>query len=181
MKKIGILFALIILPFICQSKIKIPFISSSTKIEVSVDSFTGETSIMSDWQDVSEKKLWIKLEYKNDKEYIELRYISGEQLNITPDNPLMIQGGNSVSKFSPIETYKSAIGGGAVDGNGEGIWGINAIYEGSLSCFNDEVTAIRISTVEGNKDFKLSKSATKNLKKIYESFLIELEKVKKDN
>lgn len=180
MKKIGFLIALIILPFICQSKIKIPFISS-TKIEVSVDSFTGETSIMSDWQDVSEKKLWIKLEYKNDKEYIELRYISGEQLNITPDNPLMIQGGHNVSKFIPIETYKSAIGGGAVDGNGEGIWGINAIYEGSLSCFNDEVTAIRISTVEGNKDFKLSKSATKNLKKIYESFLIELEKVKKDN
>ena len=178
MKKIGILFTLIILPFICQSKLKIPFISSSSKIEVSVDSFTGETSIISEWQDVSEKKLWIKLEYKNDKEFIELRYISGEQLNITPDNPLMIQAGNSVGNFIPTETYKSAIGGGAVNGNGEGIWGINAIYEGSLSCFNNDVTAIRISTIEGNKDFKLSKGTTKNLKKVYESFLIELEKVK---
>lgn len=178
MKKIGLIVTILLIPFLANSKINIPFLSSAPKVEVNIDSFTGETTISTGWEDISDKVLWIKFIYKGGTEFIELKYISGEQLNINPETPLMIQSSNGISTFTPLETYGSGIGKAAIQGQGERLWGITATYSGSLECFDNGVTTIRISTLEGNKDFKLSKGTTKHLTQLYKSFAEEVEKVK---
>lgn len=178
MKKIWLIFAILLIPFLGHSKISIPFLSSNPKVEVNVDSFTGETTVNTGWEDINDKVLWMKFVYKDGTEFIEMKYISGEQLNINPETPLMVQSSNGVSTFTPLETYGSGIGKAAINGQGERFWGITAIYSGSLECFDNGVSNIRITTLEGNKDFKLSKGTTKHLTQLYKSFAEEVEKVK---
>lgn len=178
MKKIGLIVAILLIPFLAYSKINIPFISSTPKVEVNIDSFTGETTVSTGWEDINDKILWMKFVYKDGTEFIEMKYISGEQLNINPETPLMVQSSNGVTTFTPLETYGSGIGNAAINGQGERLWGITAVYSGSLECFDNGVTTIRISTLEGNKDFKLSKGTTKKLTQLYNAFAEEVEKVK---
>ena len=178
MKKIGIIVALLLIPFFAYSKINIPFLSSNPKVEVNVDSFTGEITISTGWEDINDKILWMKFIYKDGVEFIEMKYISGEQLNINPETPLMVNSSNGVTTFTPLETYGSGIGNAAINGQGERFWGITAIYSGSLDCFDSGVTNIRITTLEGNRDFKLSKGTTKHLSQLYKSFAEQIEKVK---
>lgn len=177
MKKI-LLLIFFLSPFLVQSKVTIPFLSSTPKIETNVDSFTGETTIASGWEEINSKTLWIKLIYRDGKEFIEMKYISGEQLNITPETPLLIQAEKGVGKFIPVESYGSGIGKAAINGQGERIWGISALYAGNLEIFDNGVTNMRISTLEGNKDFKLSKGKTKHLIELYKVFKEEVMKVK---
>lgn len=160
-------------------------IDAKIKIERNqVDKVTKERVIETSWYSFSlnDKKtlpdIHVRFVYNRGLEYMEIRYILGENITINNNYKLHIEG-DSKSKMSADAVYfvTSSIGGGSIDYIGCHTLGFASVYTADFSWFIDNKPhTLKIETSNRSLEVKLPKSVKKDLQKLYKTFFETVKK-----